>query len=113
MRNWRRLHRWVDEEAQSARVYRRLADSAGLHAENKAGLFRDPDLQIAISWREQQQPTAAWADQYGGGFEVATAFLDRSLEEARKADREREDARRRELDRARELAHTQAAAADV
>mgnify|MGYP003318984508 FL=1 len=55
MRVWQHLVGWVDEESQSARIYRRLADTAQLYRENKAGLYRDPDLQISLSWRDQDQ----------------------------------------------------------
>src|SRR5262249_30301573 len=68
MRVWRRLRGWVEEEAQSARIYRRLHETAELHAEQRARLYHDPDLQIARSWREVSEPNSAWADQYGGGF---------------------------------------------
>ena len=49
MRGWQRLCGWVDDEAQSARIFRRLLDTARLCKDGKAGLFHDPDLQIAIS----------------------------------------------------------------
>src|SRR5205085_11863329 len=51
MRVWRRLRGWAEEEAQSARIYRRLHETADLHAEQRAGLYHDPDLQIALPWR--------------------------------------------------------------
>ena len=56
MRGWQRLRMWVEDEAQSARIFRRLLDTARLWSDGKAGLFRDPDLQIALSWREQEAP---------------------------------------------------------
>ncbi len=59
MRIWRRLDAWVEEEAQSARIYRRLAETARLHQLQEAGLYRDPDLQIALAWRQQAQPNEA------------------------------------------------------
>jgi len=103
MRVWGRLRGWVEEEAQSARIYRRLHETAGLHAEKRAGLYHDPDLQIARSWREVSGPNAAWADQYGGGFAEAMAFLDTSRAAAERAEQEREAARQGELERARQL----------
>ena len=100
MRVWRRLRGWVEEEAQSARIYRRLHETAELHAEERAGLYHDPDLQIARSWREVSGPNFAWADQYGGGFDEAMAFLDTSREAAERAETQREAARQHELERA-------------
>jgi hypothetical protein len=108
MRVWRRLRDWVEEEAQSARIYGRLHETAELHAEQRAGLYHDPDLQIARSWREVSGPNSAWAEQYGGGFDEAMAFLDTSREAAERAEMEREAARQHELERARQLAAAQA-----
>jgi WD40 repeat protein len=107
MRVWQRLRGWVEEESQSARIYRRLADTALLHQEGKAGFYRDPDLQIARSWRERAQPNAAWAERYHAGFDAAVAFLDQNQQESRAAEKAREAARQRELEQARQLAEAQ------
>ncbi|MEE3369036.1 MAG: hypothetical protein VX346_06820, partial [Planctomycetota bacterium] len=104
MRVWSRLEDWVDEEAQSARIYRRLAETAGLHSLQRAGLYRDPDLQIALSWREAAAPTVAWGERYATGFQTAMSFLDESDLAGRAAEREREAARQRELEQAQALA---------
>ena len=104
MRVWQHLVGWVDEESQSARIYRRLADTAQLYRENKAGLYRDPDLQISLSWRDQNNPTEAWADRYYPGYNEAMAFLDESYETAIAEEKAKEEARKRELDQARRLA---------
>jgi TPR repeat protein/uncharacterized RDD family membrane protein YckC len=81
MRVWERLRRWADDEANSARRYRRLAETAALEKTGKAGLWRDPELQLALDWQEEQAPTAAWANLYGGDFESAIAFLEKSRSE--------------------------------
>lgn len=78
MRVWQRLGHWVEEEAQSVRIYRRLAETAQLHQEGKAGLYRDPDLQIAASWRETESPNEAWACRYDPSFGKAMEFLENS-----------------------------------
>ena len=110
MRVWERLKRWTDEEAQSAQRYRRLAETAVLHADAKAGLWRDPDLQLALDWRAQARPNAAWAARLAPGFETAMAFLDQSLAE-RDSEHQRDAdlAHRAQLDqRARTRAEAQA-----
>jgi len=113
MRAWRTLRNWVDEEAQSAKIYRRLADTATLYHEDKAGLYRDPDLQISLSWREESRPNKTWANRYYPGFESAMAFLDQSHEEAECEEREREEARQRELAQAKALAKARARSATI
>jgi uncharacterized RDD family membrane protein YckC/energy-coupling factor transporter ATP-binding protein EcfA2 len=78
MRVWQRLRKWTDDEASSARMYRRLAETAQLHATEGAGLWRDPDLQRALDWRRKENPTATWGDMYAPGFDGAMEFLDKS-----------------------------------
>ncbi len=108
MRVWRRLEGWVETEAQSARIYRRLSETAELHRQGKAGLYHDPDLQIALAWRGVASPTSNWAVRYAAGFDQAMAFLEQSEQSAHEAEREREAARQRELEQAQALAAAEA-----
>ena len=78
IRGWKRLREWVEQEAESARVYKRLADTAALHSSGNAGLWRDPDLAVAIAWRERERPNEAWSRRYHGGWPEAMAFLEES-----------------------------------
>ena len=80
IRQWRRLRDWVEREALSAAIYRRLAETARLWKEGEAGLWGPPDLDVALSWQERQRPTAAWAARYGGDLATATEFLAASRE---------------------------------
>lgn len=75
MRVWGALRGWVDEEAESARIYRRLAETAELHRAGQAVLLVQPELQLVTAWVERQQPNAAWAERYRPGFDVAMQFL--------------------------------------
>jgi formylglycine-generating enzyme required for sulfatase activity len=88
MRVWERLKRWGDEEARSARRYRRLAETAELHAAGDASLLGDLELQVALDWRDRNQPNQTWAMQYGPAFEPVMHFLEASKvarDERRKA----------------------------
>jgi hypothetical protein len=78
IRRWNRLSDWVEEEAESAAIYRRLDETAVLHKQRKAGLWGDPDLADSLAWKDRTQPTAAWAQRYGGHFKTATDFLQES-----------------------------------
>jgi uncharacterized RDD family membrane protein YckC len=78
MRIWNRLKRWADEEAESAREYRRLSDRADGFFAKRFGLMKDPDLQTALDFQARQQPTEGWANIYGGGFGPALDFLKQS-----------------------------------
>jgi hypothetical protein len=101
IRGWERLRKWVDQEARSAQIYRRIAETAALHREDRAGLWHDPDLALALRWRAENRPNAVWAQHYHPDFDGAMAFIDASKEanEAEIAERERQ--RRRAVRRTR------------
>src|SRR5262245_26030732 len=120
MRVWERLQAWVEEEAESARMYRRLAETADLHKAGRENLWRDPALQLALDWRDKEKPMPAWAARYHEGFEHAIGFLEASValrdQEARETAarlQEKEDQRQRALEQAQALAEEQKRRADV
>ena len=86
IRNWTRMKNWVEEEVESARVYERLSQTAALHAKGQAALWNDPDLAVALKWRAEQKPNAAWAQRYNTSFEQAMQFLDASQRQAHEAE---------------------------
>ena len=96
MRVWQRLNAWTDEEGRSAKTYHRVADTAALHAAGKASLWRDPDLQLALDWRDHSQPNETWASRYHPGFAQAMRFLTESSE-AREAERAERKAQRQQV----------------
>ncbi len=104
MRIWERLKKWTDEEVQSAYLYRRLSETAALHGQEKAGLWGDPDLQLALDWKQKEEPTESWANLYGRGFAQAMEFLAQSEEQRDRKTREKEEIRQRELQQAKDLA---------
>jgi len=79
MRNWERLETWVDEEYESAQMYQRIADAAILYQNNTAGLWRDPELSVALEWKQENNPHQAWALQYNPDFAKSMKFLDASI----------------------------------
>jgi peptidoglycan hydrolase-like protein with peptidoglycan-binding domain/energy-coupling factor transporter ATP-binding protein EcfA2 len=95
IRAWGRLREWVEEESRSSRIYRRLADTAVLQKTDDAGLYRDPDLQIALAWRDRAKPNRVWANRYHPEFELAMAFLDQSVQERDRDALEKETAKQR------------------
>jgi WD40 repeat protein len=97
IRNWERLKTWVDEEAQSARIYKRLAETAMLHHAGEEALLMDPALQGTLDWREKNKPNVVWARRYHPEFETAMSYLDASVS-ARDAERlGREKQRRKDV----------------
>lgn len=78
MRIWNKLSAWVEEEFESATMYKRLSDAAAMYQIGKTGLWRPPDLQLALNWQKKQRPTREWAQRYDEAFERAIVFLDTS-----------------------------------
>ncbi|NET30415.1 MAG: AAA family ATPase [Cyanothece sp. SIO1E1] len=101
MRVWQRLKNWVEAEAQSAQIYRRLADTAAMQQVGRAGYWRDPELTFALNWQEDNQPNGAWAERYDPAFERVMAFLAASAAAREREVAEQEVARRREVRRLR------------
>ncbi|MGY6276133.1 nSTAND1 domain-containing NTPase [Methylomonas sp. MgM2] len=104
IRQWDRLRGWAEAEAQSTETYHLLEQAAHRWKEGLSGLWRTPDLDTALAWKERERPSAAWAKRYGGNFDLAMQFLDAS-ELERKAEETRAEARRlkeiRKLQRSR------------
>ncbi|UII24077.1 nSTAND1 domain-containing NTPase [Fulvivirga ligni] len=78
MRIWTRLKVWVEDEHESAMMYRRLSEAAAMYQVGKTGLWRPPDLQLALNWQNKQKPSRVWAQRYDVAFERAIVFLDTS-----------------------------------
>jgi WD40 repeat protein len=81
MRLWSRLREWVDDEAGSVQMYLRLSEASAMYQNGKTSLWRPPDLQLAINWRDQHRPTLIWAERYNPAFERAMVYLRTSEKE--------------------------------
>ena len=94
IRQWRSLAGWTANEAEQAELYQRLESAARRNEKHKGALWIDPDLQIALNWRDEHKPTKPWARRYGGDFDLAMRFLDKSRD-AREAQRDAEEQRQK------------------
>lgn len=81
IRLWDRLRHWVEAEVASAHIYLKLSEASELYQKGKAGLLRTPDLQMALRWREENNPTVRWAERYNPAFERAMVYLATSEKE--------------------------------
>ncbi|MGD8663309.1 MAG: WD40 repeat domain-containing protein, partial [Desulfobacterales bacterium] len=93
IRQWQTLTRWVDQKAESAKIYCRLAETAELHDAGRADFYHEADLHVALEWREERRPNEAWGSRYHPGFDAAMAFLDESRSALHKKATEKEKAR--------------------
>src|SRR5215212_4909912 len=96
IRNWARLREWVKDEADAARIYRRLAEAAAAYGAGESGLLDDVTLGWVNRWQERYSPSPAWGVRYHPEYEAAMAFLGESRA-ARGREREEREAQRREL----------------
>src|SRR5690606_36495144 len=101
MRIWVRLKNWVDDEADAVQMYSRLAEAAAMYQVGKAGLWRPPDLQLALNWLAKHKPTLVWGQRYNPAFERTMIFLEYSRKEFETEQRIRELEQKRKLQRAR------------
>jgi WD40 repeat protein len=104
IRQWQRLKQWIEKEAEFAELYKRLEDSAYRWNKQQAELWSGIELEMALEWQRQMQPTAAWAKRYSKhgieSFDLAMRFLDES-------DKTQQKIRQIELEQVRQkaLAH--------
>ncbi len=112
IRGWKRLSEWVESEALSAAIYKRVAETAVLYDKGEAGLWHDPDLQVALGWQDKVTPNEAWGRRYHPGFPAAMNFLSESVAlRDRELFQKEEQRAREEAQRIRELRRTRIFAA--
>lgn len=108
IRQWRRLGEWVEREARSAALYQRLKQTAQLWRKGEAALWRNPDLERALKWEQEEKPTPDWAARYGTreDFAAAIGFLRASEQEWRVQTKREQEVEQRAREQDIEL-HTQ------
>jgi WD40 repeat protein/energy-coupling factor transporter ATP-binding protein EcfA2 len=104
MRIWVRLKVWVEEEAEAVEMYQRLSEAAAMYQQGKTGLWRPPDLQLALNWREKHKPTLVWAQRYNPAFERTMVFVETSKQAFETEQKIKEMLQRRMLKRTRIVA---------
>jgi WD40 repeat protein len=85
-------------------MYLRLAEAANMYQVGKAGLWRPPDLQLALNWQVKHKPTLVWGQRYHPAFERTMIFLEYSKKEFETEQRIKELEAKRKLQRARIVA---------
>jgi len=110
MRIWNRLKNWVNDEADAVAMYNRLAEAADMFQQGKTSLWRPPDLQLALNWKEKHNPTLIWGQRYHPAYERTISFLEHSEEEYEIEQRGKELQQKRRLRTARVTALVMASA---
>lgn len=78
---WKRLREWIDDEAFSKQMYLKISEASALYHQGKKGLYTQPELMEAITWREKFKPVLHWGIQYDPAFERALVYLKTSENE--------------------------------
>ena len=94
LRQWVKLGKWLDDEAESAADYCRLEDDARSWQKLEKGFLQPPELDIYL--QQSQKWTSEWARRYGTDFALAMQYLKESKAQKERLDAEAE-ARRNEL----------------
>jgi WD40 repeat protein len=95
LRRWGLLQQWVEAEAKSADIYRRLADNAKAWKEGSRADYLDKlELAYTVEWEKRERPNAAWAQRYGGNYGLAMEFLRESEEAERRRAAEEQAAKK-------------------
>ena len=97
IKRWQRLRAWSSDELRDAASYRDLEREAQKNKLGESDLLTGLNLQRALSWRQQRDPTKEWAKRYGGDFDVALSFLDKSEQAAKREQDAQRRSRRRQL----------------
>jgi hypothetical protein len=95
IRQWKMLGDWVEEEADSAQIYRRLADTARLKRKTgkESWFYRDAELQVALKWQVEVKPNRYWATRYDKDYDQTMQFLEESARVAADEQAEKEQQR--------------------
>lgn len=106
IRNWGRLNRWADEEAENARLYRRLQQAREENEEDPSqGWITGALLQRLDDWRQTTPTNHFWAARYHPGhkpghdwaankalYDGNMTFLQQCLKAEQSRAREKEEA---------------------
>ena len=75
-----------------------------MYQQGKTSLWRPPDLQLAINWRDKHKPTLAWAERYNPAFERAMVYLRTSEKEFLEEEENKIRLQKRQMRRTRIIA---------
>jgi WD40 repeat protein len=73
--HWPRLVEWIKEEKESQDLYKRLSEKSMLFDKGLTDYMKPPDLDLALSWYEQQKPDELWSNQFDSNHHRTIAYL--------------------------------------
>jgi len=84
IRQWNKLDGWVDEEAESAKMFLRLSEATRLYQQKKKDLLARNELNQMLQWFYSFKPNKLWAQRYNSEYENNIQYLKESEKEEKK-----------------------------
>jgi hypothetical protein len=75
MRIWEVLANWLEEEHEAIKEYLHIAEAAENQQTGKGSLLKSPELQLALNWRSQNNPTREWGIRHNVAYDRTMQFL--------------------------------------
>ena len=69
------MDEWIKEEKESQDLYKRLSEKSMLFDKGLTDYMKPPDLDLALSWYEQQKPDELWSNQFDSNHHRTIAYL--------------------------------------
>ena len=73
--NWPRLVEWIKEERDSQDLYKKLSEKSTLFDKGLTDYLKTPDLDLALTWYEEQNPDVLWGNQFDSNYEHTISYL--------------------------------------
>ena len=73
--NWPRLVDWIKEERDSQDLYKKLSEKSTLFDKGLTDYLKTPDLDLALTWYEEQSPDELWGNQFDSNYEHTISYL--------------------------------------
>jgi len=75
MRIWVVLIEWLEEEHEAIKEYLRIAEAAEMHQSGKGGLMKSPELQMALNWKQENNPSKIWGIRHYKAYDRTMQYL--------------------------------------
>jgi WD40 repeat protein/energy-coupling factor transporter ATP-binding protein EcfA2 len=75
MRIWVVLTEWLEEEHEAIKEYLRIAEAAEMHQSGKGGLMKSPELQMALNWQQENNPSKYWGIRHSKAYDRTMQYL--------------------------------------
>jgi hypothetical protein len=100
LRQWSRFSKWLESERTAVAELRRLVDGARLYREKGGELLQPKDLERVSLWKQDNMPSAKWAQRYvtSDEWNGAQNFIEKSTENIKQhqeAEKEKEKQKER------------------